>query len=165
MPSKWICLSSNDRDKIIKALSKNKGNDSLINKLISSKKTISVASRKGKGRGLQMWVAKRISKLIEIPFDNQDDQCLIHCREMGQSGVDIILRGKAQDAFPYSIECKNSESLNIVETVRQAKSNEAKGTDWIIVHKKKALSEPIAIMSWNTFEKLFKWIEYQEADE
>lgn len=157
MASRWICLPRNDIDWIIGVLNERTTGQQakqILKKLEGSKKRITVSSAKGKGRGLQMWVCQHISQMIGIPFDNQDDQCLIHCREMGQHGTDIILRGKAQKLFPFSIECKSSESININSAIEQAKSNKADGTDWMVVFKKKSLPEPVVMINWSTFEKL-----------
>ena len=151
MSNKWILLTNKEMNMLADGLIPY----SVLKKIERARKIIKISSRKGKGRSLQMWVAKRISKLIDIPFDNQDDQCLIHCREMGQSGVDVTLRKEAQTAFPFSIECKNSESLDIMSTINQAKSNQADGTFWMIVHKRKALSDPVVILDWYDFESIF----------
>ena len=66
--------------------------------------TISVASRKAKGRRLQQWVAKEISKITG--FECGTD-CEIESRPMGQNGPDIRLEKKVLEIFPYSIECKS----------------------------------------------------------
>ena len=66
----------------------------LIKKLKNAQKTIKVSSRKGKGRGLQYWVCERIAGMFGINFVQSDDTCLVHSREMGQHGTDIVLRGE-----------------------------------------------------------------------
>jgi hypothetical protein len=126
----------------------------LLKKLDRALKPIKVSSRKAKGRSLQKWVCQRIAKLLNIEYNQQDDQCLIHSREMGQAGVDIILRGDTIKRFPYSIECKNSEQLKLIGTIAQVKKSLIQDTDWLIVHKKKSLDKPIVIMEWDAFEKL-----------
>lgn len=116
---------------------------------------IKTSSAKAKGRNLQKWVCGKISEIIDIPYDQQDDQCLIHSREMGQAGVDIILKGEALERFPFSIECKNTEGFSIGPTITQIENNLILGTDWIIVHKKKMYKQPLVMMYWETFQKLF----------
>lgn len=128
----------------------------LMKKLGNNIKTISVASRKSKGRNLQKFICQEIADLIGIYYDQGDDQCLLHSREMGQKGTDIILRGNALAEFPFSVEAKCSESLNLLETYDQVQSNVMKGTDWMIVHQRKSIPETLCIISWNTFKKLFK---------
>lgn len=128
----------------------------LIKKFENAEKTIKVSSRKGKGRGLQYWVCNRIAKMFGIEFNQQDDNCLIHSREMGQNGIDVILRGEIFEAFPFDIECKSCESLSIPDWVRQARANKRENRDWLLVFKKQTMGhEPFAVMEWNTFEKIF----------
>lgn len=113
------------------------------------------SSGKAKGRKLQQWVCKKIADIFDIIYDQSNDRCLIHSREMGQSGKDIILRGEIYNKFKYDLECKNTEKLNIYKTIEQAKNNTEPNRDWLIVHKKNH-SDPIVIMDWNTFENLIK---------
>jgi hypothetical protein len=112
------------------------------------------SSYKAKGRRLQQWICKQISEITGIDYDQHNDQSLIHSREMGQTGTDIILRGRAQQLFPFSVECKNTESLSLYSAIDQAKSNATDKTAWMVVHKKNN-SEPIVIMSWQTFQKWY----------
>ena len=58
--------------------------------------------------------------------------------------------------FPFSVEAKCSEGLNLLETYNQVLSNVVKGTDWMIVHQRKSIPETLCIISWDTFKKLFK---------
>lgn len=129
----------------------------LIKKFENAEKTIKVSSRKGKGRGLQYWVCERIGKIFSIEFIQSDDSCLIHSREMGQHGTDIVLRGEVAEKFPFDIECKSCESLSIPEWVRQARANKKENRDWLVVFKKQTIGhEPLVIMEWETFEKIYK---------
>jgi len=127
----------------------------IMRKLKRALKPIKTSSAKAKGRELQKWVCKKISEMINFPYDQQDDQCLIHSREMGQAGVDVILRGKALKRFPFTIECKNTEGFSIGSTIAQVENNLISQTDWIIVHNKKAFKQPLVMMYWETFQKLF----------
>lgn len=112
--------------------------------------SISVASRKAKGRLLQQWVAQKISDLLGIPWGKDE---LISSREMGQAGTDIRLVGKAKKLFRYSIECKNQESWSLPSWIKQAKSNQAKGTEWLLFVKKNR-HEEIVVMSAEVFFKI-----------
>ena len=127
----------------------------IIRKMKTNLKTIKIASRKGKGRSLQKYICREIGELIGIEYNQEDDQCLIHSREMGQSGLDVILRGRAQKLFPYCIESKATENLNLTDAVQQAESNTVEPYDWMVVHKRKILSEPIVIISWSALKSLF----------
>jgi len=114
------------------------------------KRRITVQSAKAKGRNLQKLVCKKISELLNIPW-GYDDDMLIQPRIMGQSGVDVILRREALEKFPYSIECKSSQRINLLDTIKQVKNNQKKGTDWLLVLKKKELKTPIVCLDMNTF--------------
>ena len=104
---------------ILELLKDDRKSKALNKKLDDADKRITVQSAKGKGRELQKWVCTRIAKLTNIPFDNKDDNCKIHSSEMGQSGVDIILRDEALQKFPFSIECKSTESINLRDFIQQ----------------------------------------------
>lgn len=161
MANKWVSLSQMERAIIESALTDSdrgdpKEKEAILKKLRKADKRIAVSSAKGKGRELQQYVCRRISELIDIPYDNSDDSCLIHSREMGQAGVDVILRGEALKRFPFSVECKSTEQINLRNFIEQAKSNIKEGTEWLVILRTKSLAEDIAVMSWNTFEKLFK---------
>ena len=134
----------------------------IIRKCKNNAKTIKISSRKGKGRNLQQWVCTRISYLTGFPYENQSDDSLILSRPMGQMGLDIILKEKVRNVFPFSIECKNSESLDLIGTIDQVQNNKLLNTQWMIVHKRKTLEEPIIIMPWGALEDLYKRIIWKE---
>ncbi len=111
------------------------------------KKRIKTSSAKAKGRRLQQWMCQQISDLLHIPW-GQDE--LIASREMGQSGTDVRLIGKALMEFQYSIECKAQETWSIPAWIEQAKGNQKEGTDWLLVCKRKN-ENPIIIMDAEEF--------------
>lgn len=79
--------------------------------------TIKIRSRKSKGRRLQIAVAKAIAKTFNLePRD-------VVSAPASVGGEDIILSEKAKQFFPYSVECKNREKLNIWEALAQAEKN------------------------------------------
>jgi hypothetical protein len=79
------------------------------------------ASRKGKARALQNPVASIIRSSFSV-LDGNDVSPAI----MGQSGIDIHLSNHARQFFPFGIECKNQESLNIWQALEQARVNAEK---------------------------------------
>jgi hypothetical protein len=95
--------------------------------------SISISSRKAKGRRLQQYIANKISEITGIPW-GQDE--LISSREMGQGGTDVRLIGKARELFPFSVECKSQEKWSIHAWIKQAKDNIIEGTDWILFSKR-----------------------------
>lgn len=74
-------------------------------------------SAKNKGRRLQQWVRDTLLKIF--PQFTSDD---IRSTSMGASGEDLLLSSAARAAFPYSVECKNVERVNIWKTWEQAES-------------------------------------------
>ncbi len=97
------------------------------------KKPITIASRKAKARELQKYVAQKISDITGIKCGKDE---LIESREMGQQGSDIKLIGEARKKFPFSIECKRHEKFNLHDAIKQAKFNQMKDTDWLVVSRR-----------------------------
>lgn len=151
MASKWVLLTDKDRERILDALM----GKPPYGKIADLDNRIKVSSAKGKGAKFQIDVCKYISQLIGIPFLQGNDDSLILPRNSGGNGVDIILRGKAKELFPFSVEAKNQEKLDLVSAIEQAKTNVGAGTDWLLVHRRKALSTDIVIMSWEAFAKIY----------
>lgn len=145
------------RSSHLQTIKQQKECERLIKKFERAEKIIKVSSRKGKGRGLQYWVCDRIAKIFGIEFIQSDDTCLVHSREMGQHGTDICLRGELYKKFPFDIECKSCESLSVPDWIRQARTNKKENRDWLVVFKKQTIGhEPLVIMEWETFERLFE---------
>ena len=67
------------------------------------------SSAKAKGRKLQQWFA---NVMIEILCLDKED---LESRPMGSQGEDIIMGKQSRNKFPYSIECKNQEAVNVLE--------------------------------------------------
>ena len=111
---------------------------------------IKVSSRKAKGRNLQQWVCKRISDILGIPWGAEDDK-EIQSRPMGQSGTDVILRGKARELFEFDVECKSQETWKMNEFIEQAKSNSSR--NWLLVLKKKN-KKPVVVLDASVFFSL-----------
>ena len=122
--------------------------------------SIKRSSAKAKGRNLQLKICQKIADLFNINFDNQDEQCIIHSREMGQSGIDIILRGKIYEEFPFDMECKAVEKPSIKSWIKQAKKNTKKDRNWLLFWKSKDWHNPIVLLDcdefFNLLEKIYK---------
>ena len=115
------------------------------------------SSCKAKGRKLQQYIAEQISNILDIPWGPDE---LIRSRESGQKGVDVVLLGKAKEKFPWSVECKNVEKLNWWDAIKQARTNQLDGTDWLLVVKKNH-EGPVVVMDSMIFFKL--WWRYLRA--
>ncbi len=75
------------------------------------------ASCKAKGRKLQKHVAKRIQETFNLP------EADVKSLPMGAQGCDVWMSSAALAKFPFGIECKNVEKLNVWEAFEQAKVN------------------------------------------
>lgn len=128
----------------------------LIKKIEKSMKPIKVSTAKGKGRSLQYWVCEQLAKIFNVDYVQSDDNCKIHSREMGQHGIDVILRDELYNHFRYDIECKAQESLYITDWIEQAKANKKIDRDWLLVVKKQSVGEPFVVMSWDAFMRLYQ---------
>ena len=100
-------------------------------------------SAKAKGRRFQQWVR---DKLIESLGIHPED---IESRSMGAGGEDLIMARAAREKFPYSIECKNQEALNIWAAYKQAEEN-CKGYEPLAVIKRNH-HKPLAVVDLEAF--------------
>lgn len=72
-------------------------------------------SAKQKGRRLQQSVRDKFLKYAP-ELESKD----IRSVPMGVSGEDLWMSPKAEEIYPYSVECKNVERLNIWDAIKQA---------------------------------------------
>jgi len=79
-------------------------------------------SAKAKGRRFQQLIRDLLLKVAGSKLEADD----IRSTSMGAGGEDIQLSPAARKLFPYSIECKNVEKLNIWDAIKQAKANAGK---------------------------------------
>jgi len=92
-------------------------------------------SAKAKGRRLQQEFRNLLIEKLEIHPED------IESRSMGASGEDLIMARAAREKFPYSIECKNTEKLNVWSAYEQASANKGNYEPIVVMRKnnKKAL--------------------------
>ena len=102
-------------------------------------------SAKGKGRRFQQWVR---DMLIEHRNIHPED---IESRSMGAGGEDLIMVRDARSKFPFSIECKNVEKLNVYEAYSQAEANSGKHEP--ILFMKKNRKKPLVVVDAEWFIK------------
>ena len=103
-------------------------------------------SAKAKGRRLQQWVRDLLIEKLEVHPED------IESRSMGAGGEDLIMARAAREKFPYSIECKNQESINIWKSYEQAKENA--GDYEPIVVLKRNNTKPLVLVDADYFVKL-----------
>lgn len=104
------------------------------------------SSCKAKGRALQQRVRDKL--LESAPQLEPDD---IRSTSMGCRGTDIQLSPKARSVYPYDIECKSQEKLNIWDALKQAESN---ARDTAMVVFKRNRSEVYVALKFDDFLKL-----------
>jgi hypothetical protein len=106
-------------------------------------------SRKAKARTLQNAIAEDLRKAYP-ELGESDIQPAI----MGQCGIDILLSSKARDLFPYAIEAKNQEALNIWECLKQAEANGKKERMVPLLVFKRNRTEIYVALKWDDFLNL-----------
>jgi len=103
-------------------------------------------SAKAKGRRLQQWVRDQLIEELKVHPED------IESRSMGAGGEDLIMARAAREKFPYSIECKNVEKLNVWDAYEQAKQNS--GDYEPIVVMKKNGKKPVVVVDAEYFVRL-----------
>ena len=105
-------------------------------------------SAKAKGRRFQQWVR---DKLIEVLNIHPED---IESRSMGAGGEDLIMARAARETFPYSIDCKNQEKVNLWESYKQADENSGKYEPVVFI--KRNNHKPLVVVDADYFISLHK---------
>ena len=105
-------------------------------------------SAKAKGRRLQQQFRELL--IEELGIHPED----IESRSMGAGGEDLIMARAAREKFPYSIECKNVEKLNVWEAYKQASEN-SKDYEPLVVMKKNN-HKTLVVLDAESFVKIFK---------
>jgi hypothetical protein len=109
---------------------------------------VKTQSAKAKGRRLQQWFR---DLLIENLGVHPED---VESRSMGAGGEDLIMARAAREKFPYSIECKNQEKVNIWQSYSQAAEN-SKDYEPVVVVKRNN-HKPLVIVDAEYFVGLHK---------
>lgn len=127
-------------------MSENEILDYLLNDSIKTKP--STRSCKAKGRRLQNLVAKKIIELTGLPKTD------VKPAIMGEGGIDIKLSQAARDIFPFAVECKAHEKLNIWSALEQATNSAVKENLEPLVIFKRSNSKTYVVIELNYFFKL-----------
>ena len=102
-----------------------------------------VQSAKAKGRRLQQWVRTKLIEMLEVHPED------VESRSMGAGGDDIIMARAARQKFPFSVECKNTERLNVWDAYDQACANS--GDYEPILFIKKNGRRPLVVLDAESF--------------
>ena len=111
----------------------------LINIMLTS-------SAKAKGRKLQQWMRDLLIEKLDVHPED------IESRSMGAGGEDLIMARSARKKFPYSIECKNQEKVNIWDAYKQAEEN-SKNYEPIVILKRNN-TKPLVLIDADYFVNL-----------
>ena len=105
-------------------------------------------SAKAKGRNLQKWTRERLIEELDIHPED------IKSTSMGVGGEDVIMARAAREKFPYSIECKNQEKLNVWSAYDQAESNSGDYEPLVVIKRNR--QKPLVVLDAEYFMKLHK---------
>ena len=103
-------------------------------------------SAKAKGRRLQQWFRDLLIEKLNIHPED------IESRSMGAGGEDLIMARAAREKFPYSVECKNQEKINLWESYNQAQQN-SKNHEPVVILKRNN-SKTLILVDAEYFVKL-----------
>jgi hypothetical protein len=103
-------------------------------------------SAKAKGRKLQQQVRDVLIEELEIHPED------IESRSMGAGGEDLIMSRAAREKFPYSIECKNQERVNVWAAYDQAAENSGHYEPLVIIKKNR--TKALCVIELDAFVKL-----------
>ena len=107
-------------------------------------------SAKAKGRRFQQWVRDQLIEHLNVHPED------VESRSMGAGGEDLIMARAAREKFPYSIECKNQETLNVWKAYEQAESNS--GDYEPVVFIKRNNQKPLAVVDADYFVRLHQML-------
>ena len=109
---------------------------------------VKASSAKAKGRALQNWIRETLIEELKI---HEED---IKTAVMGESGEDIIMARAARKKFPFSVEAKNVEKLNVWAAYEQACSNCGDHEPLLIMKKNR--KKPLVVMDAEKFIQMIK---------
>ena len=105
-------------------------------------------SRKANGRRLKQKFMQRLIEKLDI--DPED----IEFRSMGAGGEDLIMSKAARTKFPFSVECKNQERMNIWSAWEQAINNRGIYEPLVVIKKNGV--EPLVVLDAKVFMEYVK---------
>ena len=103
-------------------------------------------SAKAKGRRLQQWFRDLLIEKLDVHPED------IESRSMGAGGEDLIMARAARKKFPYSIECKNQENVNVWKAYEQAEENSGKYEPIVVL--KRNNTKPLVLVDADYFVRL-----------
>lgn len=110
------------------------------------------ASRKAKGRKLQQLIRDKILLMFHELTEND-----VQSTPMGVSGIDVQLSEAARKKFPYAIESKNQEKLNIWSALEQSAGDNRDLTPLLIFKRNR--SEVYCALRFDDFMSLIEQLD------
>lgn len=107
-------------------------------------------SAKAKGRKLQQEICRSVLGSFAQLEGNDVRSC-----SMGANGTDVILSPLAKKLFPYDVECKNCERLNVWGALEQAAANTSADATPILAIKRNHHAVH-AVVPWDAFMELVR---------
>lgn len=98
------------------------------------------ASAKAKGRRLQQKVRDRITAIFRLQSGD------VESRSSGATGTDLLLSPAARRVFPFAVECKNVERLNLWSAWAQANANTTEGLMPLLVVSRNRCVTELAVL-------------------
>ena len=113
------------------------------------------SSAKAKGRRLQQKFRELLIEKLDIHPED------IESRAMGSGGEDLIMARAARAKFPFSIEAKNQERLNIWSAWEQCNNNRGMYQPLVVI--KKNGTPPLVVLEAETFLDYVKEVNNDET--
>ena len=103
-------------------------------------------SAKAKGRKFQQWIR---DKLIEAAEGLTKDD--VRSTSMGAGGNDILLSTAGKAIYPWAIECKAQERVNVWQAYAQAEANKDHEDDQPVLFITRNRQKPLAVVDAEWF--------------
>lgn len=100
------------------------------------------SSAKQKGRLLQQLVAKKVQAAFGLEPDD------VRSTPMGCSGSDLTMSPVAKKKFPFDVECKNQEKVNVWASYEQSKVRSTL-TPLLIIKRNR--TKPLVVLDLDDF--------------
>ena len=109
-----------------------------------------IASRKQKARRLQQFVRDLMLRFAEsLALDD------VRSTPMGVSGEDIQLSTAAREIYPWSVECKAQEKVNVYKAYSQAQDNNTGDYEPIVFFSKNH-HKPMVMLDAEYFVRMWR---------
>jgi len=110
---------------------------------------ISIKARKQKARELQKTIRDDLKRIFHLSDDD------VRSTSMGVTGSDVQLSSEAKRFYPFSIECKCQENINVHQCLGQAITNAEKENLVPQLIFKRNRSEIFIVMRWDDWIKIY----------